>query len=283
MIQVYGCFEGWLSHAQVCRGVVAGLMQNGLDVCIWNVAPVASGYGGYSGFEDFGVEPLVDLVADADQALYLGGYPPFAIPWMTGHRRKYGLFITESSTVPMSWADTLRTYSLVCVPSRWVREAYISAGVPLARVCVVSHGLHPVYANGPAEPLPAGPLRLLHVAGAASFLERKGTDVLLRAFAQAFPHGEELLILRTPDTPRIQRLLAKLPAEVRRRTVVDTTLDTWGGLPPATMRELISSCHAVVQPSRAEAFGIVPLEARALGRTVVLTAVTGHTAHAEYD
>jgi hypothetical protein len=285
MLQVYGCFEGWLSHSQVGRGIVAGLMQNGVELCIWNVAPPTSGYEGYTGFEAFGVEPLVDLIPDAEQAFYIGGYPPFALPWMVHHRRKAGLFITESSRVPRTWADSLQSFELVCVPSAWAREAYIRAGVHPRKTAIVHHGLHPVFWT-PEPPLErTDRVNFLHVAGAASFLQRKGTDKLLEAWGQLggggggeWPHR---LTLRTPETPHVQALLQALPPAARASVTLDVSSDTWRGLAPELMRGLIADHHAVVQPSRAEAFGMVPLEARAVGRGVVMTMATGHEEHFE--
>lgn len=278
-IQFYGRFDGWWSHAQVGRGLVCGLAQNGLRrYNIWNVAP--GGTGGYEGFDDFDVQPIVDLQAQADIGFYIGGYPPFCRGWMHGHSRKMGLFIAESSRVPEEWARQLEDFELVCVPSKWTKEAYAKAGVPADKLLVVHHGLHPVFkALCPALPAKGRALRFLHVCGAASFLDRKGTPQLIAAFTKAFKPSVAQLVLRTPLTPELQTLLGRVPND--GFVTVSQSVDSWESMPPRKMYNLIAASDVVVQPSRAEAFGMVPLEARAVGRRVVMTCATGHREHME--
>lgn len=285
MIQIYGRFDGWWSHSQVSRGLVAGLMQNGVDLCIWNVMP--GGAVDYHGFEDFGVEPLVDLNPAMDSAFYIGGYPNLALSCMRQHRRKMGLFITESSripntdpsdplTEPQNWVRCLQGYELVCTPSYWAHCAYARSGVEPKKLRIVHHGLHPVYASL-APPVSRDYLKFVHVAGAASFLDRKGTEKLVRAFCKVFSPGEAKLVLRTPLTPHVQEILGSVPGD--NFVVLDDSVPSWDAMNPGDMRRFLADADVVVQPSRSEAFGMVPLEARALGRLVVLTMTTGHREH----
>lgn len=264
VIDVIGQWEGDWSHAVVTRGLAQGLKANG-----WRIQPVQL------------QQPMPTLKAPF--RLFVGGYPPllyeyFQVPGKTP--LVTAAFVnSESAAVPLVWGAQLAACDLVCVPSYWVRDAYKHGGkVPSRKLQVVPHGVDPkVICQGLRtrrrvlqQPRRATPY-LLHVAGAASFLDRKGTPQLLQAM-----RGQDYdmtLVVRTPLPihdwdPRAAR------ADVRIETHEKA-------LPPAEMARTIAQYDAVIQPSRAEGFGLVPLEARALGVPVIVTHCTGHAMHAE--
>lgn len=271
MLQLYGCFSDHWSHAQVSRGFVRGLVAHGIKPSVFNV----DGSGCYDGLDD--VDCSVGHVADAAVGFYVGGYPPFSTPWLEDHPVKVALFISESSTIPPDWAAIARQCDLVAVPSGWVEAAYTKAGVPAEKLLVVPHGLHKIYEERQLHPRPPGgapPLVFGHVAGAASFLERKGTPQLVKAFTQAFTEGEAVLQIRTPATPGAHAMVARARGLVR-------LVPAEGKDSPGEMRDWYRQLDFLIQPSRAEAFGICPLEARSQGVPVILTWCAGHCAHQE--
>jgi hypothetical protein len=264
-LQIYGQFKGNWSHARVSRGIVAGLWHNGIrDMQVCTI----DRYGGY---EHMPVSVSSGCNPSAPVGFYIGGYPPQVGSWMDDHEVKIGLFITESSQIPALWALKASEFDLVAVPSKWARDAYVNAGVK--NVAVVHHGLAASYCTGARAKLAEGPLRLLHIAGARDFLDRKGTPQLIEAFVKTFTPEQATLTIRTPPSPYITELCAPHP-----HVVLAATHDT---LSPAAMREyLCAGWSALVQPSRAEAFGMLPLEARAVGLPVICTHSTGHAEHA---
>lgn len=266
MIQYYGRFENWWSHSQVSRGIVEGLWRNG-----WTEARIADVDDGKR--EGLTVPVKNGTERYASIGFYIGGYPPFA-PRLDTHRIKVALFIAESAAIPTYWATLASRFDLVCVPSQWTFDAYAAAGVPADRMMVVRHGLHPVYCyrGAPrAQKPPRGPLHFLHVAGAASFLHRKGTPQLLEAL-KAFDPGEVKLYLRTPDTAYVRELIADVP-----HVDLDVRMT---GTPPQMLDLYTTGWHALIAPATAEAFGMVPLEARAVGLPVICTHCSGHAEHA---
>ena len=87
MIQVYGRFDGWWSHAQVSRGIVEGLHTNGVRLRVFNVAaaqqpwavdPAQQNYEGLPDDIEIGCDP------EARVGFYVGGYPPMMDPWLDG-------------------------------------------------------------------------------------------------------------------------------------------------------------------------------------------------------
>jgi len=290
MIQVYGRFDGWWSHAQVSRGIVEGLHTNGVRLRVFNVAaaqqpwavdPAQQNYEGLPDDIEIGCDP------EARVGFYVGGYPPMMDPWLDGHEVKVALFITESSTIPPEWGLMAQKCDLVIVPSAWVAAAYARAGVNKERLLVVQHGLHPIYRK-PREPRPplfdgmGGQLRRLvlgHVCGALSFPERKGLPQLVEAFKRVFKPGEAKLVLRTAWSHEVAAAVGG-PAAIKDGWLeIDRTVEPTTAMSPQEMRRWLLGLDALVQPSRAEAFGMVPLEARALGVPVMLTAGTGHLEH----
>lgn len=264
-IQVYGRFDGYWSHAQVSRGLVRGLHAHGVPLRIWNVAAGALN----TVYEDIPSDVEVGLDSGARLGFYVGGYPPMGVSWLIEHPVKIGMFITESSVIPNSWYGMARACQVVVVPSHWAADAY--RGVGVKRVLVVPHGLHPAYQVRAPASKESPYWRFLHVAGAADFLDRKGTMRLVEAFTKVFQ-----------DIPE-----AKLRLRLARDILLGDELPTGvevqvtEAVAPEVFREVLVSYDAVVQPSRAEAFGLVPLEARALGIPVILTASSGHAEHAE--
>jgi glycosyltransferase involved in cell wall biosynthesis len=117
--------------------------------------------------------------------------------------------------------------------------------------------------------------RVLHMT--SSNAERKGTRPLLDAwkpFVASHPEARLLVVAPTEG-------LAKHQFWVRARQL-DATVKVvpYGALGAGRrLAESMAMCSLVCQPSRGEGFGLVPLEARALGVPVAATACTGHSEH----
>jgi glycosyltransferase involved in cell wall biosynthesis len=113
--------------------------------------------------------------------------------------------------------------------------------------------------------LPPGRPRLF-AAGRAS--REKGLDVLVAALSRPDAEGwAATLVTEGPDR-------AELEASVTDAGLSDRI--TFLPLQPrAALFDLVRAHHAVVVPSRAEGLGMMALEALALGRPVVASAVGG--------
>ena len=111
-----------------------------------------------------------------------------------------------------------------------------------------------------------------HLLCVGRHVEKKGIDVLLKAFARVapgFPGVDLLQVGSGPLTPMLQALAASLGIAGRVRFL--------GSRPHEEVRRMMQEAYAFVLPSRraasgdSEALGIVFLEASACGRPVVST------------
>jgi len=264
-IQIYGQFGDFWSNACVSRGIASAFVSHRWETTIHDRN------GQYDGLW-FNAVCGMD---EADVGLYVG-YAVRATELLAGHRVKIGAFIAESAVVPQEWAACANICDLVVVPSRWTAQAYVRGGTNPAKVVVAHHGLHPCFAAKTSPTAkPSG--KFLHVAGARDFIERKGTPQLIEAWRR-LPDSVGQLIIRTPTSPALQALAPDLVGRV--------SFDFHDvAMRPEEMKQYLlgGGWDAVIQPSRAESFGLCPVEARACGIPVIMTAESGHKEHVEFN
>lgn len=99
--------------------------------------------------------------------------------------------------------------------------------------------------------------------------EHKGTDVLLRALAEPEMANAQFRVVLGggADASAYQRLAQQLG--------VASSIQWLGAVAPADVAQHMARCHALVQPSRHESFGVVLVEALASGRPVIATRCGG--------
>jgi glycosyltransferase involved in cell wall biosynthesis len=200
-------------------------------------------------------------------------WPPRVIDSPGGMTLEY--FGWEESGLPASMVDDFNAYlDGVGVMSTYVREVLRDAGVTVP--------IH-VVANGVEAPDPTATVEAPELDGLSDFVflhvssafPRKGVDVLLRAYFEAFDSSSPVsLVLKTFPNPhnRVGELLDELrathhdPPDVRwiDRDFEDRELDALYGL---------ADCY--VHPARGEGFGLPVAEAMAAGVPVIAVAHAG--------
>ena len=285
-LQIYGQLEGYWSNAGVTRGLARGLLSHSVDLQVFDATQAAILDYSEDRFDDVEGIPL-GCSSAASMGLFVGY--PVQSNILHQHKIKIGAFISESSYLPPAWVQATDAVDLVVVPSVWLKQVMIAHGIDRRKVLVVPHGLDPAMqptaGTGSHLALNPGKLRFYHVTGARDFPWRKGTLQLIEAFARVFGPGTPFkkrlakLVIRTP--PNSDQILAAIrKTQCNHLFQIEESQDT---LTPAQMRYILlgSGFCALIQPSPAEAFGMVPCEARALGLPVILTKCGGHTQHVE--
>jgi len=173
----------------------------------------------------------------------------------------------EASHLPESFRDTLHEFDLVMVPSQQNVELFgkYHDNVVLNPLGVDPERWHYI----PCEE-PDREFRFL-IGGSGA---RKGTDLASKAFRTVFGDWkgkgpEPILVMKNPKGEQQFRYLPG------HRMVS-------GKLSSDAESDLYASCHAYVQPSRGEGFGLQPLQAMAMGRPTILTDAHGHGSFAKY-
>lgn len=272
---VYGPERGQASWPRVTAGIREGLQGIGK-------------LAGYVPTDAIGHE-LSDALSpgfDAPMAIYVGPPPLASVMLGRGnHRHRLAMIAANSSWVP---ADPLRALEREAVtgylaPSPWAAEVLRThTSLP---VHVYLHGISNAFGGvvkRPPRDFRAQRWHVLHLA--STHLQRKGTRELIEGWASAIRDGdipiEGSRLRLICDGPRGYFDSAIHKASRGSIPIADTyVVRPRMELGAADATEFYQHHDLVAQPSRAEGFGMVPLEARACGVPVLATTCTGHACH----
>jgi glycosyltransferase involved in cell wall biosynthesis len=206
--------------------------------------------------------------------------PPGFAATMTSygeHRRTFAVLAPNSEWLPKDVVERLDAHAQVVAPSEWgarVVERYTGRYTP-----PFQHGVDPRF-----RPVEAGTkiltglydkgyFRVLHFS--STDRQRKGTQQLLEAWLQLMSDG--LL-----PSSSVLSAVVDAPSGTFGRAEEESSIELVNrhlNMDESRMAALYRSYHVVCQPSRAEGFGLCPLEARACGTVVCATLCTGHADH----
>jgi glycosyltransferase involved in cell wall biosynthesis len=187
----------------------------------------------------------------------------------------------EFGPPPQAWVDQVRAaVDRVWVPSAYVRDRHVAAGMPPGLVDVVPNGvdLERFTPDGPAAPLSQGAGCTFLFVGGTTW--RKGADLLLAAWRRAFgPQDDVRLVVKdfgTRSWYKGQTAGDEILALTLDPAVAPVTYLSHD-IPADQLPALYRGADAVVLPYRGEGFCLPALEAMACGVPVVHTG-TGPTA-----
>ena len=199
-------------------------------------------------------------------------YPP-RVADMQGKVNSLHCWGWEESAVPAQWvADFNAHLTGITTMSQFVSKVLIDAGVtvPVAVAGIgVDHWLRvtPDPSYTVSQPLKA--FVFLHVS---SCFPRKGVDVLLEAYGQAFTGDDDVsLLIKTFANPhnQLHELLASAQGQHRNYPHVVIVEED---LSPEQLKALMTVGHALVAPSRGEGYGLPLAEAMLMDMPVITTA-----------
>jgi glycosyltransferase involved in cell wall biosynthesis len=176
----------------------------------------------------------------------------------------------EFGSIPRAWVAPLQSeVDELWVPSEYVRRMYLEAGVDPERVVVIPNGVD-LELFRPTATGSSGRVRFLFVGGV---IARKGPDVLLEAFTQAFAGRDDVeLVVKDFGAGGVyrdgDRSAIRAWADSQRLPLVSLIDDE---LTCTQLADLYRSCDVLVHPYRAEGFAMPVLEAMACGLPVIVT------------
>lgn len=276
-VRLYGRAQGHSSHAQVTAGFSETLRAAHLLTGF-----VALDLAAISNELQRERDALSGLGGAATHGVFTGALGHVeSMLQHAAHRQRWVMVAPNSTLIPQGLVrEVRRVATTVLAPSDWA-AGVLSELFDLPVLCV-AHGVSRDFAvsvdlNGRrVSSYEGGTFKVLHFS--TSDRERKGTLELIRAWQllmkeRRLPEQASLgLIL---DYAARARLVERLSDEELRtpKALFLSRVD----LAPKQMAELLGSAHVVCQPSRGEAFGLIPLEALCCGVPVVATACTGHS------
>jgi len=199
-----------------------------------------------------------------------------------------GSMVLEGNRLNDDHLRICRGMDVVVTPSYFCRNICMSSGVPRSKIFHLPYALDSKIWN--PEVKPARPkeerFRFLFMN---TFYERKGWDILLKAFWKEFSADDpvELTIKSYRENDRLEPLeilvaveAAKLGVDRSKRAPV-VIMDEL--MPAAQIPSFMKSFDAYVSPHRSEGFGMNPWHAMAIGVPVICTNFGGNTDFTKSD
>jgi glycosyltransferase involved in cell wall biosynthesis len=183
----------------------------------------------------------------------------------------------EYGAIPRDWIEPLRDrVDELWVPSDYVREMYLAAGLEPERVVTVPNGvdLELFQPEGERYELPPTADTITRFLFVGGLIVRKGPDILLNAWRAAFPGRDDVeLIVKDVGVGGVYRKgeraeIVEYAASgaLPRLTLIDSELDE------RELAGLYRACDVLVHPYRGEGFAMPVLEAMACATPAITTA-----------
>lgn len=182
----------------------------------------------------------------------------------------------EYGAAPQPWVDNALRYSdEIWVPSQYVKDGFVASGMPEDLVRVIPNGVDTTVftPQGDRYPLPSAGTTFLFVGGT---IWRKGIDLLLEAWQQAFGPDEDVqLVIKdfgSQDQYAGQTATEQI-TQLCERDDVAPVLHLDAQWDYRQLPSLYRAADVLVAPYRGEGFGLPMLEAMACGVPVIHTGV----------
>jgi glycosyltransferase involved in cell wall biosynthesis len=259
-VDIFGYWLGAFGFAQHTRQFSAALAQlDQVSAVPWDTALNSSATAASR--------------TDADAAIGIGPIPHMI---HVSGKRRIGFVVWETTTVPSQLVRILQELDEVWTPSHWGRRLLLENGMNRGRVHVVPEGVDPSFFRpvSLADDQMQRPFRFLCVG---KWEVRKGIADLALAFAREFRSEEPVeLILHcyNPNLPESDIDEALRALNLPRHAPIRPSS---GPLPLSALAALYRECDVLVQPTKAEGWGLPILEALACGIPAIATNYSAHT------
>ena len=248
--------------ATAYRELVRALLKKGVRVQasdIWH-----SGYEFNKGLE------VLNYPIDAKTVDYtiFADYPQF---WRDGYGKIVTHFLHEGTRLPEGWSQILNTADLVMVPSQATKNLFRINGI-MNKIKIVPFGVNDLYKPVIQENQDFIFLFVNSWTGEKG--DRKGTDILIKAFNEEFRPDEKVkLVLKISTFWRKQSIefyIQKIQ-ELLGKSKPNNILLNVDYIPEDKLVEHYQNADCFVMPTRSESFGLTAINAMACGLPLIIT------------
>jgi len=277
-LNFFGQFFGCLGIPNHTRAFGEGLVNLLGDVRLCPISPNVSNdqYGLTDTIKNAMGEP--DPTAPSLVFWYPDKFPEI-LATVPNTSRKIGYYIFEYTKIPQQYIEAINS-SLddICTASEWGCDVLKKNGVTIPIHCVPGGVNHEVF-NSKNKSLDSKKFRFLHIGKAEA---RKGTDIVIRAFNEAFKGDRKVKLSLYIDNPHLRDFDAD--------TLLNDLKETYKLKYPIKnievrhfQKELVSvynSHHVAVFASKSEGIGLPIVEAMACGLPCIIPYNSGITQYA---
>ncbi len=233
--------------------------------------------------KDLLFEKLVHNKIDKKNSISITFDHPRFFKNMTGYI-KAALLVYETFPLPDIWVENINRYlDIVFVPNDYNRNIFIKSGVDINKIRIVPYGYTPFSLMSPNKKIKNKKKRYLLIAMPH---KRKGVSHFLKAFCSAFSSKDNLsLTIKSTYSPkkrgkRFPWETAPIPDIIKRvtRSFKDPPEIIYSDtiFSDNEMSSFLKSFDIYVQPSFAEGFGLVILDAMSCSIPCIVTGYGGH-------
>lgn len=181
----------------------------------------------------------------------------------------------EFGTLPIKWVEVFSSkVDEMWVPSSYVRDLYISSGVPAERVFVVPNGFDEKKFNPKNKPYRLNTKKKFRFLFVGGTIYRKGIDILLETYVKTFRKSDNVcLVIKDMGGESFykgQTFKEKI-AEIKKQKDAPEIEYIDKMLSDKELAGLYTACDVLVHPYRGEGFGLPILESMASATPAIVT------------
>jgi len=223
--------------------------------------------------ENKGLEHLNNSIDVKDADTIFADYPQY---WREGYGKLYGFFLHEGTRLIPGWSDLMNRVNKIFVPSEATKKLFKwnDIRVPIE---VIPYGTNPEIYK-PIETKENKDFIFLSVnSWTGKVGDRKGTDLLIKAFDQEFKNEKVKLILKIgtfwAENPNYNECIYNILGHENRNILFNNSY-----LPEKELVRHYQKADCFVAPTRGESFGLTIINAMACGLPIIVTrdANSGH-------